>query len=311
VDLAEAAADKNHGFTRFKRLRASRSLALRAEARGVGTVVASLFFLAIFMAASASLYFLLTQYGLYHSTAHEMAVRDWERLQERFAITSCRASYGRLNLTVENVGPISLRLVQLWVVNLTDNDHRWYPLDLFLEPGERAFNVGSNLYLEPDKDYEVFLVSSRGNKARAEIRPAELVHELLSYIHFAVLSPDKAPSDKNVIEAGWFHLYVVQRSSLEHAVKVIDVSLRFYDHETGRDITDAFTLEHSTPLPITLSPGESCPISHRYTFERTMLPRDLEGDRWVDVKAYVKLEVDGTLVTVEELSKLTLIVKGW
>jgi hypothetical protein len=283
---------------------------LRAEARGVGTVVASLFFLAIFMAAFASLYFLLTQYGLYHSTAREMAVRDWERLQERFTIASWRLSNGRLNLTVENVGPISLRLVQLWVDNLTDNDHRWYPLDLFLEPGERVFNVGLNLYLQPDKDYEVFLVSSRGNKAVAVVKPAELGRQLLSYVHFAIFSPDEPPSDKNVIEAGWFHLYVIQRSSLEYPVNVTDVSLRFYDHETGIEITNAFTLEYRTPLPLILGLGESCPISHCYTYDKTQLPPSLTGNRWVDVKAYIELEVDGRQVTVEEFSKLTLIVKA-
>jgi hypothetical protein len=213
-------------------------------------------------------------------------------------------------LTVENVGPISLRLVQLWVDNLTDNDHRWYPLDLFLEPGERVFNVGLNLYLQPDKDYEVFLVSSRGNKAVAVVKPAELGRQLLSYVHFAIFSPDEPPSDKNVIEAGWFHLYVIQRSSLEYPVNVTDVSLRFYDHETGIEITNAFTLEYRTPLPLILGLGESCPISHCYTYDKTQLPPSLTGNRWVDVKAYIELEVDGRQVTVEEFSKLTLIVKA-
>ncbi|MCX8204450.1 MAG: hypothetical protein N3H31_02215 [Candidatus Nezhaarchaeota archaeon] len=280
-----------------------------APSKGLGTIVGTVFFVAIFMGAFATLLFMLNQFNLYYSTAHKMAVEDWERIQERFVISSHRVSGGRLNLTVENQGPIGVRLVQLWVNNVTDNVHAWFPIEIFLNPAEKAYNVGRELYLTPGKVYEVSLVSSRGNKAIAVVDLTRVEYELPRMIHFVIFTPD-CPPPGDIAGKDAFHIYVIQRSHLEFAITITKVELKFYDNKTRRDITGAFTLEGSTPLPILLDVGESSPICQRYRFDKKHPAlEDLKGTRWVNIEAYISYRVGDTLVVVKEVAKLALVIE--
>ncbi|RLF14668.1 MAG: hypothetical protein DRJ97_05810 [Thermoprotei archaeon] len=282
----------------------------RCGRRSLGTVVGTLFFLAIFTAALTMIFFVLHSYSQYYQELHERSLRDWKRLRESFKLTEVRIDgNGRLRLLVENDGPLYVHLVQLWVNNLTDNDHRWFPLDVVLSPGEEI-DLGAGLYLDPEKNYEVKVVSSRGNIAYARVQRAEEGIEERGHLHLAVFSPDYTPPDEVIGDEDTFHLYVMYLSTLNREVNLTELTLKFYDHETGANITSAFTLEASTPLPTTLSPGESCLVSLLYSYDNDDPSLGgLGGDRWVDIKVEATYVDEGT-TTLSQTTRLALIVEG-
>jgi len=273
-------------------------------------VVGTLFFLAVFMAALAVIFFTLYSYNQYYQELHKRNLRDWERLKERFEVIEAEVnSSGELRLLVKNEGSLYVHLVQLWINNLTDNDHRWLPIDVVLSPGEEV-NLGGGVRLDPSKEYEVKVVSSRGNIAYARVQHAVegVVEE--GHLHLIVFSPDYTPPDGVVGDEDSFHLYVMYLSTLSREVNLTELTLRFYDHETGANITSAFTLEASTPLPTTLSPGESCLISFLYSYDNDDPSLEkLGGDRWVDIKVEA-VYVNGGTTTLNQTTRLALIVEG-
>ncbi|RLF15052.1 MAG: hypothetical protein DRJ97_05040 [Thermoprotei archaeon] len=278
--------------------------------RSLGTVIGTLFFLAVFMGALTVIFFTLHSYNQYYQELYKRNLRDWERLREDFEIAEAKIDgSGGLRLIVKNESPLYVHLVQLWINNLTDNDHRWLPLDVVLSPGEQV-DLGKETCLDPNKEYEVKVVSSRGNIAYARVQRAEEGIEEEGHLHLAVFSPDYTPPDEVVGDGDTFHLYVMYLSTLNLEVNLTELSLKFYDHATGTNITSAFTLEASTPLPVTLNSGESCLVSLLYSYDNDDPSlEELGGDRWVDIKVEATY-VNGGTTTLSQTTRLALIVEG-
>jgi len=68
----------------------------------------------------------------------------------------------KILIELENSGPLTLRIVSLWINNATV--HQRYSVDLFINPGGKMSYIRKDLSL-PDKPYTVKVVTERGNIA--------------------------------------------------------------------------------------------------------------------------------------------------
>jgi hypothetical protein len=82
---------------------------------------------------------------------------------------------GQLSVTVQNVGPISAHLVDLYLTERTQPTHNRYSTSYYLNPGSTMQGIGLDLSisppLDPQKTYSVTLITERGNGAAGYYSP--------------------------------------------------------------------------------------------------------------------------------------------
>gem|GEM_PF-2264103 len=288
------------------------------DRKGITSVIGTLFFLSILVLSIAFLLYVMTHIGIYNLSVIEMNRFDWEKIQERLAIKTLwiniSSRYSRINMTIENQGTIPLEVDQLWIINRTDNIHKVFQFNpaIYLKPQEEKTGVGIDYTIDTTKNYTFILVTRRGNKAYIHYTLREYIHkEILPHIHFTVFSPDQPPPDKIILGKDPFHIYVTQRSNLRGVTAIIiGASIKFYNSETGENITSAFILEDSTLNYgyVTLREGYGTPMSFRYRFDKNII----QGKEliWVDVNVTLTININNIIVQVDEYSARTLVVGG-
>ncbi|MGF3522341.1 MAG: hypothetical protein ACQXXJ_04500 [Candidatus Bathyarchaeia archaeon] len=99
-----------------------------------------------------------------------MQLLDTERFQEHVVITAAYLNpEGRLVVNVTHQGSVTAKLVRLWVINQTANEHFYFNFsNLYITPGMSVSNVTA-LTLARGKDYAVRVVTERGNIASYNI----------------------------------------------------------------------------------------------------------------------------------------------
>jgi len=220
--------------------------------RSLGTIIGALFFIAIFIGALAVLFSTIGWYSSYYEELHERSVRDWERSRESFEILHGEVDgAGELKLLVQNTGPLTVRLTQLWVV--ASGGHRCIPIDVALEPGERTLLVED---VGAADVREVKLVSSRGNVAHAAIPYERLVRVYAICPAYTVRGAEA------------FTLIVVIQQPASR-IEVAGVKLKFIDHDSGDDISHLFTLVDNSSLrklPLTIGANEALTLGLKYRY---------------------------------------------
>lgn len=98
------------------------------DKRGVSNVIVVMLSLVLIVIIVANLVLL----------SYQMNQFDWERAQEKIEIIDVQGQ----NFTFGNDGPLTVRIISLWIVNSTDHEH--YDLDLFIN--SRQLNMPTNRY---------------------------------------------------------------------------------------------------------------------------------------------------------------------
>lgn len=143
--------------------------------RGVGGIVAAMFFIAVALLMFIGLELIMLYSNNMQSAILSREAGENERLNERLFIQMVRLGPGnRLNVTVMNVGPIAVRIVRIWIVNVTNNYHYNFDVNPFiiLNPGESVSNVGSNIIIERGNVYVLKFVTDRGNVFSTRFAPS-------------------------------------------------------------------------------------------------------------------------------------------
>jgi len=89
----------------------------------------------------------------------------YEKITEKVAITGLKFNLNKLTLTAENEGPVTARIVRIWISDnsVTPPSHVRYDVSYYLNPGQ-SIDFGQNLgTFNTGHLYTIKLITSRGN----------------------------------------------------------------------------------------------------------------------------------------------------
>jgi hypothetical protein len=144
--------------------------------KGVGGIVAAMFFIAVALLMFIGLELVTIYSSNMQSAILSREASENERLNEKLSIQMVRLGPGnRLNITIVNTGSIAIRIVRIWVINVTNNYHYNFDINPFiiLNPGESVSNVGSNIIIQRGNVYVLKFVTDRGNVFSTRFAPSK------------------------------------------------------------------------------------------------------------------------------------------
>jgi len=118
------------------------------DKRGVSNVIVVMLSLALIVIIVTNLVLL----------SYQMNQFDWERAQEKIEIIDVQGQ----NFTFGNDGPLTVRIISLWIVNSTHHEH--YDVDLFINSGDNLTCLRTDMTL-PSQNFLIRIVTERGNSA--------------------------------------------------------------------------------------------------------------------------------------------------
>lgn len=144
--------------------------------KGIGNVIATIIFVFLMIYTIGQLY--IFSFNLnddyYHLAGHKFE-EQLKKSSEKVSITNIDLTANGLlrpSLTVSNSGGETATLVSLWLINVTDNDHKRFNISTIVAAGGAVSGIGPSLYLRQGKSYTFRVVSERGNAASASMIPA-------------------------------------------------------------------------------------------------------------------------------------------
>lgn len=146
---------------------------LLKDRRGVSTVIGAVFFVLILLGGLTMISWEMNQYDNYTQVVNDRSRLEWEKQSEEIEIVSVFVDGYALNISVKSEGAVTAHLVDLWITEYTDttaNWHRLFQIDYYVNPGDTVTEIGQDLdtpELDPDLNYEVKIVTERGNIATA------------------------------------------------------------------------------------------------------------------------------------------------
>lgn len=137
--------------------------------KGISTIVGALFFTVVIMIALATMSWTSQQQHAFTTTAREAERLQLERISSSLEITNVRfvqdgLGTPRFNITIQNNGPMTEKIVRLWVTNESSTWHNNYDVSYLVNP-KQSVTIGPDLPLVADdaKSYTFKAVTERGN----------------------------------------------------------------------------------------------------------------------------------------------------
>ena len=134
--------------------------------RGVGTIIGAVFFMFIVISALTMMSHASRQQGSFSATTTEVNRMQAERITSSLEVIEAKIDDGKFNITVQNNGPLTERVVRLWLTNETATDwHNKFETDFVLVPKQAITNIGQNIPVVPTNNdtYRMKFVTERGN----------------------------------------------------------------------------------------------------------------------------------------------------
>lgn len=154
-----------------------RSMKLHQPKRGVSTIVGTVFFLVLMVAAFSVYFMAIDTQNQFVDTQKLVSSTEKKKSQEDFSIVASTNSTDnhRLGVGVINLGPDSIEIVDIWLVNKTNpttpsQRHELDPADAYI-PSSYSSNILETkpLYLADDTSYQIKAVSSLGTIRTTEL----------------------------------------------------------------------------------------------------------------------------------------------
>ncbi len=146
--------------------------------RGVGSIVGGTFLVLILISGFLFYALVLNVTQHYNDTIGSMSEADWNRSREQLVIKDVRiTSANKLNVTVENRGSVSSRLVWLGIFNktATPESQQYSALSEQVESAETK-SIVSDFVVVKGKKYVVQIVTELGNIVENKFYPASAVN---------------------------------------------------------------------------------------------------------------------------------------
>jgi len=156
----------------------------RRGKRGVGSIIGATFIALILLSGFTFYTLVLSIIEHYNRTTDTMGELDWNRNREKLNIKDVKITgANKLNVTVENVGSVSSRLLWLGIFNksMTPEAQGYYSLAEQVEPAETRSIISDFTVVKGNK-YVVQLVTDLGNVFENKFYPASEVRCALTLV---------------------------------------------------------------------------------------------------------------------------------
>lgn len=147
---------------------------LSRSKRGAGSIVGGVFILLILLTGYTFYYLNVNVTEDYTNTVQDMQQLDLKRNKENIEFTSVSITADdKLNMTVKNTGSYQARLIWLGVFNETSTPEtqQYFSLNTYVDPGETATGIGSNIAVTSGSQYVIQLVTELGNIFNHDLYP--------------------------------------------------------------------------------------------------------------------------------------------
>lgn len=135
--------------------------------RAVSSLLGATMFIIILLVSFGLIIWNTQSYDTYLASNNSKEDAIYQASSEFVSLTDFKFSQNnKMNLNITNLSPVTVRIVSLWVSNLstTPQWHKRFNVNIYLNPFQTIAGVGQNLgTFYPSKLYTVMLVTQRGN----------------------------------------------------------------------------------------------------------------------------------------------------
>ena len=150
---------------------------LSRDRRGAGSIIGAVFIVLILLSGFTFYTLNVNTTEHYEETLDSMKELNWNRNRENIVIKEIKITdTNKLNVTVENEGPILSHIIWLGIFNktATPETQQYDALNVYVEPAETK-NVASDVAVIEGKKYVIQLVTELGNIIQHKFYPASEV----------------------------------------------------------------------------------------------------------------------------------------
>ncbi|MFB5628082.1 MAG: hypothetical protein ACE5R5_07790, partial [Nitrosarchaeum sp.] len=143
------------------------------KSRGLSTVVGAVFFV---IAATTVITYITYSMNSIENFSNSVIVSQSQNVDrgiESIKISKVTFDGGKFNLTVANTGSVPVKITRLWITNQSSS----VPSDIkvnvnaIIDPGKEKYNIGQTVTASSSKNYNLKLVTERGNIATYQVSP--------------------------------------------------------------------------------------------------------------------------------------------
>ena len=157
---------------------------LSRDKRGAGSIIGAVFIILILLSGFTFYTLNVNTTEHYNKTLDSMSELDWNRNREEIVIKEVKITgTNKLNVTVENEGPVLSHLIFLGIFNktATPETQQYESLNIHVEPAETE-NIISDFTVIEGKKYAIQLVTELANVIEHKFYPASTVNCVLTLI---------------------------------------------------------------------------------------------------------------------------------
>ncbi|MFB5638261.1 MAG: hypothetical protein ACE5RF_07605, partial [Nitrosarchaeum sp.] len=141
------------------------------KSRGLSTVVGAVFFV---IAATTVITYITYSMNSIENFSNSVIVSQSQNVDrgiESIKISKVTFDGGKFNLTVANTGSVPVKITRLWITNQSSS----VPSDIkvnvnaIIDPGKEKYNIGQTVTASSSKNYNLKLVTERGNIATYQV----------------------------------------------------------------------------------------------------------------------------------------------
>ena len=139
---------------------------MRNHSKGVGELVGAIMFITLMLLTFGLIAWNGQIYNAFLNSVNTKENNSSSQASELLSITGFKFNQDKLNLTVLNGGPNYVRIVRIWLLNLTSSPawHTNFAVSIYLNPGNTVTNVGQTFgTIHSSMLYTVKLITQRGN----------------------------------------------------------------------------------------------------------------------------------------------------
>lgn len=185
----------------------------RQQRRALSTIVGALLFLVILVAAFGSLLTAMSFMTTFQQKSIDVASANVDQINEIYSISTRVDTSCKLIVTVQNSGTIDIQIVELFVINSTDNGiSRYDVLNALVAPGNSRNATDPNtlslngvspqtITLTTNKSYEIKVVTERGTSQSKSVSMPATCNVANVLIGELVAAPPEIASNEEVTVA--------------------------------------------------------------------------------------------------------------
>ena len=143
------------------------------QKKGISTIIAAVFMVAVIVIGLNVVTWGLNLQQNFAQVMIDRSIAETEKSGEKIDLGQVEIEDSKFNMTVINNGKLPVKLVNLWVTNMSDVNgwHKNYTLTDIINSGSSLIKLGQNLGLtaKESDSYKITLVTERGTTANFQI----------------------------------------------------------------------------------------------------------------------------------------------